>query len=59
MLDFISDKKKLCLKSHFDHKGAKRFLNGKDEAMKKIELNENIEENEINSPKNDIKIIKK
>ena len=52
LLDFISDKNKLCLKSYFDHKGAKRFLNGKDEAMKKIELNENIEENEIKTPKN-------
>ncbi len=45
LIDFISDKKKLSLKSYFDHRGTKAFLNGKDEAMKRIELNENIEEN--------------
>ena len=49
LLDFISDKNKFCFKSHFDHKGTKAFLNGKEEAMKKIELDENIEENEIKS----------
>ena len=50
---FISDKNKFCLKSHFDHKGTKAFLIGKNEAMKKIELNENIEENRIKSSKID------
>ena len=49
LFDFISDKNKFCFKSHFDHKGTKAFLNGKEEAMKKIELDENIEENKIKS----------
>ena len=59
LLDFISDKDKLSLKSFFDHKGSKDFLNGKDEAMQKIELNDSIEENikEKNSPKNNKKIM--
>ena len=43
LLDFISDKKKITLKSVFDHKGTKAFLNEKNEAMKRIELDENIE----------------
>ena len=43
LLDFISDKKKLSLKSAFDHKGTKSFLSEKEVAMKRIELNENIE----------------
>ena len=43
--DFISDKSKLSLKSFFDHKGSKAFLNGKNEALQRIELNEDIEEN--------------
>ena len=59
LLDFISDKNKLSLKSHFDHRGTKAFLHGKNEAMKKIELNENIEEIQINKRKSDKKIKKK
>ena len=59
LFDFISDKNKFCLKSHFDHNGTKEFLNGKDEAMKKIVLNENIEENGIKSSKKDSKNKKK
>lgn len=51
LFDFISDKNKFCLKSNFDQKGTKLFLNGKDEAMQKIELNENIEDNWIKSTK--------
>ena len=50
LLDFISDKNKLSLKTNFDHKGTKEFLNAKNEAMKKIELNEDIEE-DINEKK--------
>ena len=46
LFDFISDKKKLSINSYFDHIGAKKFLNGKEEAMKKIELNEILEEEE-------------
>jgi hypothetical protein len=46
LYDFISGgKNKLSLKTHFDHKGTKEFLLGKNEAMKKIELDESIEEN--------------
>ena len=58
LLDFISDKKKLSLKSFFDHKGTKSFLKGKNEAMKRIELNEIIDEEIKNkkSPKNNKKI---
>ena len=58
LLDFISDKSKLRLKSCFDHKGSKKFLDGKKEALEKIELNEFIldEENKnINNNKNDEK----
>lgn len=44
LVDFISDKNKLSLKTKFDQKGTKEFLYEKDEAMKKIELNEDIEE---------------
>ena len=44
LLDFISDKKKLHLKSCFDQKGSKDFLSKKNEAMEKIELNETIED---------------
>lgn len=47
LFDFISDKKKLSLKTYFDHRGTKAFLTGKNEAMKKIELNENIEEENV------------
>ena len=44
LLFFISDKHKFYFKSHFDQKGTKAFLNGKEEAMKKIELNEYIKD---------------
>lgn len=40
LFDFISDKGKISLKSYFDQKGSIEFLNGKSEAMQKIELNE-------------------
>ena len=59
LLDFISDKNKLTLKSYFDHTGTKAFLHGKNEAMKKIELNENIEDIQIKKRKSDKKIKKK
>ena len=51
LLDFISDKKKLSINTCFDHRGAKMFLNGKKEAMKKIELNDNLEETQIRNKK--------
>lgn len=52
LYDFISTgKNKLSLKTHFDQKGTKEFLHGKNEAMKKIELNESIEEKNSIIPK--------
>ena len=50
LFDFISNKK-FSLKTVFDHRGAKAFLNGKDKAMERIELNESIEENKIKTKK--------
>ena len=52
LLDFISDKSKIVLKSCFDYKGSKQFLEGKSEAMKKIELNESILGENQNTSKN-------
>ncbi len=54
LFDFISDKKKLSLNTFFDHKGTKEFLMGKNEAMRKIELDE-IELNEDNKKFSNIK----
>ena len=61
LYDFISGgKNKLTLKTLFDHKGTKEFLLGKNEAMKKIELNESIEEiNKIKSKEINRKSISK
>jgi hypothetical protein len=56
LLDFISDKSKIVLKSCFDYKGSKQFLEGKSEAMKKIELNESILDE--NQNKNKKKIVR-
>lgn len=55
LFDFISDKKKFSLKSNFDQKGTKSFLNGKDIAMQKIELNDEIENEEMDNQKNVVK----
>ena len=52
LLDFISDKSKIVLESCFDYKGSKQFLEGKSEAMKKIELNESILGENQNKSKN-------
>ena len=51
LLFFISDKNKFYFKSYFDQKGTKAFLNGKEEAMKKIELNENIKDDHHDTDK--------
>ena len=59
LLDFISDKKKLSINSYFDQRGAKKFLNGKNEALKKIELDENLEETQIKNKKGEKKFKKK
>ena len=50
LVNFISSKNKIVLKSCFDHKGAKKFLSDKKKAMDKIVLeddilDENIEKN--------------
>ena len=55
LFDFISDKKKLSLNTFFDHKGTKEFLIGKNEAMRKIELDEILELNEDNKKFSNIK----
>ena len=61
LLDFISDKNKLNLKSHFDHKGSDDFLSGKNEALEKIELDINISQtqNEENCKINESEEINK
>ena len=55
ILDFISDKNKLSLNTYFDHKGTKKFLIGKNEAMRKIELDEIIESFEDNKKSSNLK----
>jgi len=42
LLNFISSKKKMTLKSCFDHKGAKKFLSEKEKAMASLELPDDI-----------------
>ena len=41
-MDFISSKKKLILKSCFDHKGTKKFLSDKRKAMEEMILSDEI-----------------
>ena len=53
LLDFLSDKNKFSLNSNFDDKGSEEFLCGKSDAMKKIELNEYIFEEENTNKKID------
>ena len=53
LLDFLSDKNKFSLNSNFDDKGSEEFLCGKSDAMKKIELNEYILEEENTNKKID------
>ena len=49
--NFLTSKKKIILKSYFDHKGAKKFLAEKEKAMEEIILNDEIIEKEINNKK--------
>ena len=49
--NFLTSKKKIILKSFFDHKGAKKFLAEKEKAMEEIILNDEIIEKEINNKK--------
>ena len=52
LVDFISSKNKIILKSCFDHKGAKKFLSDKQKAMDKIILEDEIlDENIVKSKK--------
>lgn len=51
LIFFISDKHKFYFKSYFDQKGTKAFLNSKEEAMKKIELDEYIKDDNHKSDK--------
>ena len=54
LYDFISNKNKLSLKSKFDNIGTRTFLEEKDEAMKKIELNEEIDGGSTDIEKNEV-----
>ena len=51
LIDFISDKNKLILKTKFDHKGTKEFLQKKNKALERIELNSSIESEESEKDK--------
>ena len=42
LINFLSSKKKITLKSCFDHKGAKKFLSEKEKAMASLELSDDI-----------------
>ena len=42
LINFLSSKKKITLKSFFDHKGAKKFLSEKEKAMASLELSDDI-----------------
>lgn len=53
--NFISNRKKFILKSAFDKKGAKLFLKSKEEALKKINLEEEILFHKISDEKLHIK----
>jgi hypothetical protein len=57
LVDFISSKNKIILKSCFDHKGAKKFLSDKRKAMDEIVLedeilDENLEKSKKKKSKN-------
>ena len=47
LVNFISSKNKIVLKSCFDHKGAKKFLSEKQKAMDRIILEDEIPEENI------------
>ena len=42
LINFLSSKKKITLKSCFDHKGAKKILSEKEKAMASLELSDDI-----------------
>ena len=51
LVDFISSKNKIILKSCFDHKGAKKFLSDKSKAMDEIVLEDEILDENIEKSK--------
>lgn len=57
LIEFISDTKKFNLNSKFDHKGMMKFLFSKFEAMKKLELNDEIIEDTNGNDKIEIRKI--
>jgi hypothetical protein len=59
LVDFISSKNKIILKSCFDHKGAKQFLSDKRKAMDKIVLEDEILDENLEKTKKKKSISKK
>lgn len=59
LVNFISSKNKIVLKSCFDHKGAKRFLSDKNKAMDEIFLEDEIPDENIEKSKKKKKFNKK
>ena len=59
LLNFISKKNKIILKSCFDHKGAKKFLSDKSKAMDEIFLEDEIPDENIEKSKKKKKFNKK
>jgi len=59
LVNFISSKNKIVLKSCFDHKGAKRFLSDKSKAMDEIFLEDEIPDENIEKSKKKKKFNKK
>ena len=59
LVNFISSKNKIVLKSCFDHKGAKKFLSDKSKAMDEIFLEDEIPDENIEKSKKKKKFNKK
>ena len=59
LVNFISSKNKIVLKSCFDHKGAKQFLSEKQKAMDKIVLEDEIPDENIKKYRKKRKLSKK
>jgi hypothetical protein len=59
LVNFISSKNKIVLKSCFDHKGAKRFLSDMQKAMDEIVLEDEIPDENIKKNKKKRKLSKK
>ena len=59
LVNFISSKNKIVLKSCFDHKGAKQFLSEKQKAMDKIVLEDEIPDENIKKNRKKRKLSKK